>query len=150
MGSPFRGMEAGVAPDHHPPIHLLNQALEGVIGDIGGITGPPHDQAILVQQQSEFPPDNPAMIGHAFAADLLRAATLAHGVDELDAIRVDDAEHRRRGQENLRPVLMGLQETKEPGALGEAGEQRPRVARQPAIEGTIPDPFERMQVRQVA
>src|SRR4029453_3005625 len=42
-------------------------------------------------------------------------------------------------------VLMGLQETKEPGALGEAGEQRPIVARQPAIEGTIPATFERMQ-----
>src|SRR5262249_45337589 len=39
-------------------------------------------------------------------------------------------------------------EPKEPGALGEAGEQRPIVARQPAIEGTIPDPFERMQQSQ--
>ena len=88
------------------------------------------------------------MVGEAFPANLLGAATLAHGVDELDAIRVDDAEHRRRGQENLRPVLMGLQEPKEPGALGEAGEQRPIVARQLAIEGTIPDPFERMQQSQ--
>src|SRR5436853_572638 len=57
-------------------------------------------------------------------------------------------EHRRRGQEDLRPVLMGLQETKEPRPLGEAGEQRPIVARQPAIEGTIPDTFERMQQSQ--
>jgi hypothetical protein len=88
------------------------------------------------------------MVGEAFPANLLGAAAFADGVNELDAIRVDDAEHRRRGQENLRPVLMGLQEAKEPGALGEAGEQRPIVARQPAIEGTIPDPFERMQQSQ--
>jgi hypothetical protein len=127
---------------------LRKSALKRVIRDIGRGTGPPHDQPPLIEQQTQFAADNPAMIREAFAADLLRAATLAHGVDELDAIRVDNAEHGRRGQENLRPVLMGLQETKEPGALGEAGEQRPIVARQPAIEGTIPAPFERMQQSQ--
>src|SRR5262249_34814546 len=80
-----------------------------------------------------------------FAANLLRAATFTDGVDQLNAVGVDDAEHRRSGQEDSRPVLMGLQEAKEPGAFGEAGEQRPIVARQPAIERTIPDAFERMQ-----
>src|ERR671927_811057 len=88
------------------------------------------------------------MVGEAFPANLLGAAAVADGVNELDAIRVDDAEHRRRGQANLRPVLMGLQEAKEPGALGEAGEQRPIGARQPAIEGTIPDSLWRMQQSQ--
>jgi len=33
--------------------------------------------------------------------------------------------------------VMGLQETKEPGALGEARKQRPIVTRQPAIEGPV-------------
>jgi hypothetical protein len=33
-------------------------------------------------------------------------------VDQLDPIRVDDPEHRRSGQEGLRPGLMGLEETK--------------------------------------
>ena len=54
-------------------------------------------------------------------------------------------EHRRRGQEDLRPVLMGREETKEPGTLGEAGKQRAIVARQPAIERTVAPAFERMQ-----
>ena len=88
------------------------------------------------------------MVGEAFPADLLGAAAFADGMDQLDPLGVADAEHRRSSQEALRPVLMGLQETKEPRALGEAGEQRPIVARQPAIEGTIPDPFERMQQSQ--
>src|SRR5262249_24598968 len=88
------------------------------------------------------------MVGQAFATDLLRAPPLPDGVDELDPIGVDDAEHRRSGQEDLRPVLMGLQETKEPRPFGEAGEQRPIVARQPAIEGAIPAPFEGMQQSQ--
>ena len=69
------------------------------------------------------------MIGETFAADLLRAAAFTHGVNQLDPIGVDDPEHGRGGQERPRPVLMGLEETKEPGALGQAGEQRPIVAR---------------------
>src|SRR5262245_24368746 len=40
---------------------------------------------------------------------------------------------------------MGLQETKEPGALGEVGKQRPIVTRQPAIEGPVAHALEGMQ-----
>ena len=128
-GIPLRGMEAGVAQDDHPPIHLLNQPLKGVIWDIGGVTGPPHDQAVLVQQQAEFAADNPAVIGEAFAADLPGTPAFAPRVDQLPPLRVDDAAHRRRGQEDRRPVLRGLQEPQEPRPLGEAREQRPIVAR---------------------
>ena len=41
-----------------------------VIRDIGGGTRPPHDQPPLIEEQTEFAPDNPAMIREAFAADL--------------------------------------------------------------------------------
>ena len=41
------------------------------------------------------------MVGQAFAADLLWAAAFAHGVDQLDALGVDDPEHRRGSQEGL-------------------------------------------------
>src|SRR5215475_11004020 len=111
-GIALRGMEAGITQDNHPPINLLNQPLKGVVRSIGGGTRPPHDQSPLIEQQTEFPADNPAVIRETFPTNLLGAATFAHGVNELDAIRVDDAEHGRRGQENLRPILMGLQETK--------------------------------------
>src|SRR6267154_2527724 len=85
------------------------------------------------------------MVGEAFAADLLRAAAFTHRMDQLDPIRVNDAEHRWGGQKGLRPVLMGLQEAKEPGALGEAGEQGTIVYGQPAIEGAVAHAFERME-----
>src|SRR6266566_4258243 len=88
---------------------------------------------------------NGYVIREAFPADLLGAAAFAHGVNELDAIRVDDAEDCRGGQEDLRPVVMRLEETKEPGTLGEAGKQRPIITRQPAIEGPVADAFEGMQ-----
>src|SRR5262249_137251 len=87
------------------------------------------------------PADNPAMVRHAFAADLLGTASFAHGVNQLDAVGVDDPEHGRGGQESPRPVLMGLQETKEPGALGKPRKQRAIISCQPAIEGRLPTPL---------
>src|SRR5262249_35976443 len=128
-GVALGGMETGITQDNHPPINLLNQPLKGVIRDIGRGTVPPHNQSPLVEQQTEFAPNNPAMVRHAFAADLLRAATFAHGVDQLDAVGVDDPEHGRGGQESPCPVLMGLEETKEPGALGQPRKQWPIIAR---------------------
>jgi hypothetical protein len=85
------------------------------------------------------------MIGEAFAADLLRAPALTDGMDQLDPIRVDDPEYGRGGQEGLRPVLMGLEETKEPRPLGQEREQCPIIARQPAIERPVTHVFEGMQ-----
>src|SRR6266699_3633884 len=115
---PLRGMEAGITQDNHTLLKLPNQPLKRVIRDMGGVTRPRHHQAVLVQQQAEFAADNPAMIGEAFAANLLRATALAHGVDQLDAVGVNDPQHRRSSQEDLRPGLMGPEETKEPRPLG--------------------------------
>ena len=115
---PLRGMETGVTQDNHLVFALANEPLKGVIRDIGGGTRPPHDQPPLIEQQTEFAADNPAMIGEAFAANLLRTAAFTPGMDQLDTIGVNDAEHGRGGQESPRPILMGREETKEPGALG--------------------------------
>src|SRR5262249_46438273 len=147
-GIALRGMKGGITQDNHPPIKLLNQPLKGVIRDIGRGTGPPHDQSPLIEEQTEFPTDNPAVIREAFPATLLGAAAFADGVNEFDAILVNKSGHGRSGQENLRTVLKDLQEKKEPGPLGQAGDKGPIVARQPAIEGTIPASFERMQQSQ--
>src|SRR5262249_40292727 len=99
----------------------------------------------LVEQQTEFPTNNPAVIGEAFAPDLLGAAAFTHRMDQLDAVGVDDAEHGRGGQEHPRPVLMGLEETKEPGALGQPWKQRPIIAGQRPIGRAVADAFEGMQ-----
>ena len=79
---------------------------------------PPHDQPPLIEQQTEFAANNPAMIGEAFAANLLGTTAFTHGMDQLNTLGVNDAEHGRGSQESPRPILMGLEETKEPGALG--------------------------------
>src|SRR5207248_4949882 len=97
----------------HAFFKLANDPLKGIIRDIGGATRPRHHQAILIQQQAECAADHPAMIGEAFAADLLGTATFAHGVDQLDAVRVNDPEYRWGGQEDPRPGLMSHEEAKE-------------------------------------
>src|SRR6266487_2062631 len=117
-GIPLRRMEGGIAQDNHALLKLANEPLKRVIRNMGGVTRPRHHQAILVQQQAEFAADHPAMIGETFAANLLRATALAHGVDQLDAVGVNDPQHRRSSQEDLRPGLMGPEETKEPRPLG--------------------------------
>ena len=138
-------MEAGITQDDHAAVDLPNQPRKRVLGDIGRATVPPHHQAILVQQQTEFTPDNPAMVGQAFAPDLLGAAACAYGVEPLNPLGVDDAQDRRSGEEDLRPVLMRREEAKEPRALGEVGKQRPIVARQPAREGPVAHAFAGME-----
>jgi hypothetical protein len=60
---PLGGMEGGIAQDDHASVDLSNEPLEGVIRDIGGTTRPSHDQPPLVEQQTEFPAHNPAVIG---------------------------------------------------------------------------------------
>jgi hypothetical protein len=72
----------------------------------------------LIEEQTEFPANNPTVVGEAFAANLLGTTAFTYGMDQLDTIGVNDAEHGRGGQERPRPILMGLEETKEPGALG--------------------------------
>src|SRR5262245_18684279 len=147
-GIALSGMEARVTQDYHASVDLANEPLKGIIGHIGRATVPPHHQAILVHQQTELPPDNPAMSGEAFAPNLLRAPTLSDGVDELDPIGVDHPEHGRSSQEGPCPGLMRLEEAEEPGALGEVGKQGPIVARQPAMERPVAHAFEGMEESQ--
>ena len=85
------------------------------------------------------------MVRQAFAADLLGTPAFAHGVDQLNPIRVDDPEHRRGSQEGLRPVLRRHEEAKEPGPLRSLGKQRAIVSRQPAIKGAVAYPLERVE-----
>src|SRR5262249_38226350 len=141
---PLCRMEAGITQDDHALFKLPNQPLKRVICNIGGITRPPHDQPPLIQQETQFPTHNPAMIREAFAANLLGAPAFAHGMNQLDSICVDDPEHGWGSQESPGPVLMGLQETKESGTLGEPRKQWSIVARQPPIEGAVANAFERV------
>ena len=117
--------------------HLPHAPLHGGIRDMGGGIRPPHHQPPLMQQPTPLVPDHPAMVREACAAHLLRTAALAPGADHLAPRRVDDAEDRRSGHEDLRPVGRRRVKTQELGPRGEAGTQRPRVTRHPARAGPV-------------
>jgi len=93
-----------------------------------------------MQQHTPCAPDHSAMVREAWAAHLRRTAALAPGVEQRDPIRVDDAEDRRFGHEDLRPVVMRRAKTHEPGPCGEAGQHRPRVTHHPARAARLPTP----------
>src|SRR5215470_7917272 len=79
----LRGMEAGVTQDDHRLFALADKPLKGVLRDIGRGPRPPDDQPPLLEEQTQFAPDNPAVIREAFAADLVGTPAFAIGVDEL-------------------------------------------------------------------
>ena len=107
-GIAFRRMEAGVTQDNHLFFKLSNQPLKGgVIRDMGRGTLPRHDQSPLIEQQTEFPADNPAVVREAFAAELLRAAAFAHGVNQLDAEGRSPQQIGRKGLSNHRWIVGG-------------------------------------------
>src|SRR6266705_5005409 len=55
------GMEGGIAQNNHAFVELPNQPLKGVIRHIGGRTVPRHNEPPLIEQQTAFAPDNPAV-----------------------------------------------------------------------------------------
>jgi hypothetical protein len=111
---------------------------------LGGGTGPRHHQAIVVQPQTECAAAHPPRVGAALPAKRREAAACTDGLEPLAPLGGDAAEPRRRGPADLGPVLLGLQETQEPRALGEPGDQRPLGARPAALAGPMPDTLERL------
>ena len=76
-------MEGGITQDNHPSVDLSNQPLKRVIRRLRRRAVPPYHQAVLVYQQTEFAPDNPAVVEEAFAADLLRATAFTYRMNDL-------------------------------------------------------------------
>lgn len=111
-------MNTGIRQDDHLILKLSDQRLTGRIVDIGRVTVPIDDQAQVIQDKSEFPADDPAMIRSAFLANLPGTAPFTHGVQPFDAIRVGDAQQRRFSQETVRPVLVSFEQPKQPAAFG--------------------------------
>ena len=139
-----RGMAAGGTHDHHRGGALSHQPLTRVRRALGGGTGPPPAPPLRLEAETEWAPHQRALLGPAWTPARRRAAGGAPGGDHLDARRVDDAEHGRRGPEDRRPGLMRPAEAQEPCPRGPAGAQGPRVAGQPASARPVADAFERM------
>src|SRR5262245_8611225 len=138
----FFGMEGGITQDNHLTIESFNQRMESRVRGIGTGTVPGHDQAPLIQQQTELTADNPAMVGFPFAANLLSTPPFPHGVEQFNAIAVHYPQDRRSRQELVGPGAVGRKEPKEAGPFRQGGKQATPVPTHPAIEGAIAHAFE--------
>jgi hypothetical protein len=131
-------METCIRQDDPLTVKLGNQRLNMRIMDIGRGTIPGTDQAPLVHDKTQLPPDNPPMIAVAFLANLRWAPPFPHGVNQLHPVGVRYAKHCRGGQKAGGPCRVGLEEPCQTGALRHLRKQRQIIARQPTGEGVGP------------
>ena len=138
-------MKASITQDHHTVFNRFNQGLKSLIMRIGRRPSPAHDQAEAIQQQPQFGPYNPSMIGDPLTGELSAAAPLANRVQPLDAVGIDYPEQSGLSHKQVGPAPMGLEQPKQPGTLGQVGKQLPTIAGWPAIKGAITYSFKGQQ-----
>jgi hypothetical protein len=146
---PAHLFKMGVGKDDHLLGDRIHQMLEGsAIVDIGCVHIPADNQTEVVQEEAELAPNYPALVGQPFLADLLRAASLAPGMNQFDAVTVNDAEQRRRGQKAVNPLLMRVEEAKQPCSMRQVRKQMRQITLDPAVEGPVAHPLEGKQQSQ--
>ncbi len=141
-------MKSAAGQDHHVIGELSNQRAKLSVGDVGLIAVPATEPSHVIQDHRDFRPDNPAVIGQTLCAEWVVAATFPPRVQQFNAKSVGHAQQARLGQGSLGPLLMGLEQTKQPTALGQLGKQGPIVAAEPTVEGMFADAFQGEQQTQ--
>jgi len=101
-----------------------------------------HDQAQMIEQQTQLIPDNLTMMGFAFASNLLGTAPCRQGVGQFNAIATNDSQHRRGSQKLVCLLTMGSQQAKKPRPLRQKGKPATPVAAYPPREHRVAAPFE--------
>ena len=138
--------KAFVTEQDHALGIALGQVLEGTaVVDVGGVDVPIHDQPEMIEDVGQLAANDPAPVREPFLADLLLTATFAARMEQLDALRVDQADQGRLSHKALGPVSMGNEQPKQTRATGQLREQHLIVALEPAIDGPIANAFERKQ-----
>src|SRR5512138_1291411 len=100
---PFATAKPQIRQGNRPLCKWLNHRQETIVALIGGRPLPKDNLPVLIEQPTEFYPDNPAMIGFAFFADLLRRTSFANRMNQFDAKGIGDGEKSCRFQKTLRP-----------------------------------------------
>lgn len=132
--------EAHVGKDNHIIEDAFDNVLKGgAIIDIGCVAIPVGDQTQMVLQQTQLGTDNPTCVRLAFTPDLLRAVPFASGVNQLDAIGVNHAKHRRFSHEQVYPLAMRVEQAKQTCPARQVGKQIASISFQPTIEGVVAD-----------
>ena len=144
-GVSLAGMEHSITQDDHLVFKPPNQGLKAGIVNIGGSTVPGSDQTQMIEHQAEFASHDPAMIGFPLLANLLGATPLSYGMDQLDAIAVDNAQQTGFSQEGITPVLVSSHQPEEASPMGQTRKQVSVILIQPTVECPIANAFDGME-----
>ena len=113
-----------IGKDDHLFSNTLNQVLEcRAIVHIGCITVPSDDQADMIQQETQLSAHDPTAIGLAFAPNLFLALSFSARMNQLNAIGVNHAYHRRSGHKRVNPSAMRVEQSKQTCAFRQLWEQ---------------------------
>ena len=135
--------KAFIAEQHHLGGIALGDRLKGAaIVDVGGVRIPIHDQAEMVEHETQLAAHDPTAVGQPFLADLALAAAFPARMEQFGAIAVDQTQQRRLRQKAPRPMPVGIEQPEQTGAHGQLRKQPPVVSHQPAIKGAIAHAFE--------
>lgn len=116
----FGGVKAGVGQQNRFVAENLDQRVEPLVMGVGRSPHPADDLAKMVERHAPLGAVDPAVIRHAQGAKEVRITSTADGMDQFDAVAVDDAEQGRLGQEEVGPLSLRLEAPKQAGALGQA------------------------------
>ena len=143
FGMPVLFDKAFVGEQHHLGGIPLGYLLKGAaIIDVGRVHLPIYDETQMIEHKTQLAAYDPTSVRQSFLANLSLTAALPSGMDEFDAIGVNQADDRRVGQEALGPIPVGIEQPKQTRAAGQLRKQKQALSFQPPIEGTIANPFE--------
>lgn len=144
LRDPFGTVKSGVGQRDRVAFKACHHWQERLVMDVGRVPIPGDHLAATVGQPAELDAHDPTMIGQALFAQLLGTTALTPGVDQLDAVTVDDGEEGGISQEGFTPVPVGRQQPLQPGAMRQV-EPIAIVTFQPAVESSERDTFERKE-----
>ncbi len=140
-----RTVEACVSKNDAISDERFDQRQEGLVMHVGCVPSPIHHFPAVVEQPAQLDIDDPALVGLALLANLLRATSFADGVDKFDAISVDHREESGGCQKLVAPALMCGQQPLQACPMGQSFKNRLVGAFEPAVENAKVAAFEREQ-----
>jgi hypothetical protein len=134
--------KALIAEQHHLVGIALGNLLEGAaIVAVSCFDIPIHNETEMIEHETQLTPDDPMAVGQLFLADLSLAAAFPAGVEQFDAIGIDQTEQGRACHKVLRPMPVSIEQPKQTDAFRQIGEQMQVVSLPPTIKGPIAHPF---------
>ena len=141
----FRRVKAAIRQQNRLVLENLDQRLEPRVVGFGRRPYPPHDLSEVIQSDAPFGAHNPAVVGEPRCTEESRIAPPANGMNQFDAVAVDDAQQRGLGQEAVSPLSLRLDAPEKAGALGQTGKPGGVIAAQPAIKRPSANAFKSEQ-----